>query len=357
MSATACRNRANADPRPQAGSRARSAAAEASFGRRANAQRKPPRLLGSNSRRRTPEPCKARRRSVRRAGRRYQMSRRGLHKHAERQRRYRDRRRCRALEDPVSTQKVTHHPFDRGQAASSCDGHAGEVVRDPAARQGVPLHALRPGALSGPASGTKGVTMAIDKQTIAEILRLYCAEKWKVGTIARQLGIHHNTARRVAIEAGMPRHPGTRRSSKIDPFLPFADPPGRDHEHPATRPDFGLAVVPSSRRLTTSSPDALRRDVPADPRQAGLRKGSRTCYPGRNGRSRLNLETIMTCGTHRIQNRASTLNPARASVRPKPSRTAATPRPIDVSGPAAMPRPSAARSKVSRCRPATLMSR
>ena len=63
--------------------------------------------------------------------------------------------------------------------------------------------------------------MAIDKQTIAEILRLYCAEKWKVGTIARQLGIHHNTARRVVIEAGMPRHPGPRRSSKIDPFLPF----------------------------------------------------------------------------------------------------------------------------------------
>ena len=63
--------------------------------------------------------------------------------------------------------------------------------------------------------------MAIDKQTIAEILRLYCAEKWKVGTIARQLGIHHNTARRVVIEAGMPRHPGPRRPSKIDPFLPF----------------------------------------------------------------------------------------------------------------------------------------
>ena len=63
--------------------------------------------------------------------------------------------------------------------------------------------------------------MAIDKQIIAEILRLYCAEKWKVGTIARQLGIHHNTARRVVIEAGMPRHPGPRRSSKIDPFLPF----------------------------------------------------------------------------------------------------------------------------------------
>ncbi|MCY3982070.1 MAG: hypothetical protein OXF51_10005 [Alphaproteobacteria bacterium] len=33
--------------------------------------------------------------------------------------------------------------------------------------------------------------MAIDKQTRAEILRLYFAEKWKIGTIARQRSPQH----------------------------------------------------------------------------------------------------------------------------------------------------------------------
>jgi len=63
--------------------------------------------------------------------------------------------------------------------------------------------------------------MAINPRTRAEILRLYCAETWKIGTIARQLGLHHNTVRRIVREAGVPRHPGKRRSSKIDPFMPF----------------------------------------------------------------------------------------------------------------------------------------
>ena len=43
--------------------------------------------------------AEARRRSLRRAGRRYQDSRRGRHKHAERQRRYRERCRLRELEN------------------------------------------------------------------------------------------------------------------------------------------------------------------------------------------------------------------------------------------------------------------
>ena len=60
-------------------------------------------------------PCsgRARRRSVRLAGQRYQNSRRGRHKHAERQQRYRERRRVRAPEDGRRMQKVTHHPLTR----------------------------------------------------------------------------------------------------------------------------------------------------------------------------------------------------------------------------------------------------
>ncbi len=63
--------------------------------------------------------------------------------------------------------------------------------------------------------------MAIDKQTRAEILRLFFAEKWKIGTIARQLGVHHNTVDRIVAEAGVPLQLRGRKPSKLDPFLPF----------------------------------------------------------------------------------------------------------------------------------------
>ena len=36
----------------------------------------------------------------------------------------------------------------------------------------------------------------------ARVLRLYHAEKWRVHTIARQLGLHHATVRRVLARAG-----------------------------------------------------------------------------------------------------------------------------------------------------------
>ena len=48
--------------------------------------------------------------------------------------------------------------------------------------------------------------MAIDKKTRAEILRLRHAEKWKIGTIASQLRVHHITVRRVLADDGVPRH-------------------------------------------------------------------------------------------------------------------------------------------------------
>ena len=63
--------------------------------------------------------------------------------------------------------------------------------------------------------------MAIDKGTRAEILRLYYAEKWKTGTIADQLGVHHSTVDRVLSDAGVPRQERRHRRSKLDPFLPF----------------------------------------------------------------------------------------------------------------------------------------
>ena len=54
---------------------------------------------------------RARRQAQRLAGRRYQDGFPGRRKHAARQRGYRDRQRCEALQDGVCGQKVTHHPL------------------------------------------------------------------------------------------------------------------------------------------------------------------------------------------------------------------------------------------------------
>jgi transposase len=55
----------------------------------------------------------------------------------------------------------------------------------------------------------------------AEILRLHHAEKWKIGTIATQLGIHHSTVRRVLAQAQIPAGRQSLRPSMADPFIPF----------------------------------------------------------------------------------------------------------------------------------------
>ncbi|MGC1954477.1 MAG: IS21 family transposase, partial [Gammaproteobacteria bacterium] len=63
--------------------------------------------------------------------------------------------------------------------------------------------------------------MAIDKELEARILRYHFVEKWRVGTIARQLGVHHNVVNRVLSQAGMPKVERTDRPSMIDPYLRF----------------------------------------------------------------------------------------------------------------------------------------
>lgn len=63
--------------------------------------------------------------------------------------------------------------------------------------------------------------LAIDKALEAKILRYHHVEKWRVGTIARQLGIHHNVVNRVLSQAGMPKLERADRPSMIDPYLAF----------------------------------------------------------------------------------------------------------------------------------------
>lgn len=55
----------------------------------------------------------------------------------------------------------------------------------------------------------------------AEIRRLYYAEHWKVGTIATQLGVHHDTVLAAINRASVLTRGGRCRATALDPYLPF----------------------------------------------------------------------------------------------------------------------------------------
>jgi transposase len=60
----------------------------------------------------------------------------------------------------------------------------------------------------------------ISPEQEALILRLFHAEKWRVGTIVKQLGLHRDVVRRVLEKAGAIT-PQAHRPSLIDPYIPF----------------------------------------------------------------------------------------------------------------------------------------
>ena len=62
--------------------------------------------------------------------------------------------------------------------------------------------------------------MTIPRELETEILRLYHAEGWRIGTVCRQLRVHRTTVRRVLGKAGV-APPMQVRPSMIEPFVPF----------------------------------------------------------------------------------------------------------------------------------------
>ena len=60
----------------------------------------------------------------------------------------------------------------------------------------------------------------LDEQTRTKIRRLHYAEHWPIGTIARELNLHHDTVRRAPGERKATAVPVVR-PSKLDPFKPF----------------------------------------------------------------------------------------------------------------------------------------
>ncbi|MGH9380725.1 MAG: IS21 family transposase [Thermoanaerobaculia bacterium] len=62
------------------------------------------------------------------------------------------------------------------------------------------------------------MTIPADREAL--IRRLYTVEKWRVGTIVREIGVHRDTVMRV-LAAGEQPVAVAQRPSMIDPFLPF----------------------------------------------------------------------------------------------------------------------------------------
>jgi len=67
----------------------------------------------------------------------------------------------------------------------------------------------------------EGLGVTIPAELEAQILRFHHVEKWRVGTIAKQLRVHHETVERVLMQAGLARPGPPQRASKLDPYLPF----------------------------------------------------------------------------------------------------------------------------------------
>ena len=66
-----------------------------------------------------------------------------------------------------------------------------------------------------------GLRPPVTAEERATILRLHHVEKWPIGTIASQLGRHHDTIERVLAEGGLPVTKQVTRARRVDPFLPF----------------------------------------------------------------------------------------------------------------------------------------
>jgi hypothetical protein len=61
----------------------------------------------------------------------------------------------------------------------------------------------------------------VSPEESAAILRLHHAEEWPVGTIAAQLGRHHDTVERVLAKSGLPVAKPAARARLVDRYLPF----------------------------------------------------------------------------------------------------------------------------------------
>lgn len=97
----------------------------------------------------------------------------------------------------------------------------------------------------------------ISKETEAEIVRLYHGERWPIGTIAGQLGLHHTTVQRVLRHTGVDAKVVAPRASMVDPFVPFIV--EQLEKYPGLRSSRLFVMI--KERGYPGGPDHLRRVI------------------------------------------------------------------------------------------------
>ena len=97
----------------------------------------------------------------------------------------------------------------------------------------------------------------ITKEQATEVVRLFHAEKWKIGTIAAQLGVHHGTVRRTLAREGIAAPSRAHKPSIVAPYVPLiVETLGTYPRLPASR-----LYVMAKERGYAGSPDHFRRAV------------------------------------------------------------------------------------------------
>ncbi len=111
----------------------------------------------------------------------------------------------------------------------------------------------------------------ISDELAARIRRHAFADLWSVGAIARQLGVHRDTVRRVLATAGAPQAPAVPAPSKLEPYLPFLIETLRQYPTLTAKRLYGMACE----RGYVGGPDHFRHRVatlrPRKPAEAYLR--------------------------------------------------------------------------------------
>src|SRR5271165_3533673 len=121
-------------------------------------------------------------------------------------------------------------------------------------------------------------TQMMSPETCAQIRRYFYAEHWKIGTIARELGVHPDAVRH-AIESEKFKSAQPLRASVVDPYLGFVQ--QTLDEHPRLRATRIYAMIRD--RGYTGSVGQLRRAVARlrpQPREAFLQLET---FPGEQG--------------------------------------------------------------------------
>ena len=99
--------------------------------------------------------------------------------------------------------------------------------------------------------------MTISLEKHAQILRHYHVDKWRVGTIASQLHIHHSVVTRIFKTTGAPELETVKQGTLIEPYMEFIQKTLEKYPKLTASRLYGMVVE----RGYTGGPDHFRHII------------------------------------------------------------------------------------------------